>query len=83
MEDMASPVPIYCEVFRVTYVDTSDIGLPMFLTILFFLIVIGPLLSIGVLRLFQTRKRSGLTYIISAIATYVVFMAVLNLVPLG
>ncbi|MDQ0196137.1 hypothetical protein [Paenibacillus wynnii] len=56
-----------------TYVDTSDISAKMFIAVLLFLLVIAPLISLGVLRLFQSRKKSGLMLIGSGIAVYVIF----------
>ena len=56
-----------------TYVDTSDISAKMFIAVLLFLLVIAPLISLGVLRLFQSRKKSGLTLIGLGIAVYVIF----------
>ncbi|MCL6604510.1 MAG: hypothetical protein K6T94_16730 [Paenibacillus sp.] len=56
-----------------TYVDTSDISAQMFITVLLFLLVIAPLISLGVLRLFQSKKKSGLMLIGSGIAVYVIF----------
>jgi len=56
-----------------TYVDTSDISARMFITVLLFLLIIAPLISLGVLRLFQSKKKSGLMLIGSGIAVYVIF----------
>ena len=56
-----------------TYVDTSDISARMFITVLLFLLIIAPLISLGVLRLFQSKKKSGLMLIGSGIALYVIF----------
>jgi len=56
-----------------TYVDTSDVSARMFITVLLFLIIIAPLISLGVLRLFQSKKKSGLLLIGSGIAVYVIF----------
>ena len=61
-----------------TYVDTSDISAKMFITVLLLLLIIAPLISLGVLRLFQSRKKSGLMLIISGIAVYVVFQIIMS-----
>lgn len=62
-----------------TYVDTSDISARMFVTVLLLLIIIAPLISLGVLRLFQSRKKSGLMLIAGGIAVYAVFQLVMSL----
>jgi uncharacterized membrane protein YhaH (DUF805 family) len=62
-----------------TYVDTSDISAQMFITVLLFLLIIAPLISLGVLRLFQSRKKSGLMLIGSGIAVYVIFQIITSL----
>lgn len=56
-----------------TYVDTSDISAAMFITVLLFLIIIAPLISLGILRLFQGKKKQALRYILSGVATYFIF----------
>ncbi|NUU61202.1 hypothetical protein [Paenibacillus agri] len=63
-----------------TYVDTSDISAQMFITVLLFLLIIAPLVSLGVLRLFQSRKKSGFMLIGSGVAVYVVFQMIMLLV---
>jgi len=62
-----------------TYVDTSDISARMFITVLLFLLIIAPLISLGVLRLFQSRKKSGFTLIGGGIAVYVLFQIITSL----
>lgn len=62
-----------------TIVDISNISAPLFVTILFFLLIICPVLSLGVLRLFQGKKRAGITYLASSVVSYVVFMIVLKI----
>ncbi|MNP73278.1 hypothetical protein D3C76_1699720 [compost metagenome] len=63
-----------------TYVDTSDISAQIFITVLLFLLIIAPLVSLGVLRLFQSRKKSGFMLIGSGVAVYVVFQAIMAFV---
>ncbi|WP_028545727.1 hypothetical protein [Paenibacillus taiwanensis] len=63
-----------------TYVNISDISPQLFVTVLFFLLIVCPLISLGVVRLFQQRVKSGVSYIISAIVSYVVFMIVAEIV---
>ncbi|NQX49046.1 hypothetical protein HQN87_27350 [Paenibacillus tritici] len=62
-----------------TYVDTSDISAKMFIGVLLLLLIIAPLISLGVLRLFQSRKKSGLLLIASGIAVYAVFQIIMSL----
>lgn len=61
-----------------TYVDTSDISAQMFITVLLLLLIIAPLISLGVLRLFQSRKKSGFLLIILGIAVYGIFQIVMS-----
>lgn len=63
-----------------TYVDISSISPQLFVTILFFLLIVCPLLSLGVVRLFQQRIKVGITYIASALISYVVFLIVADFV---
>ncbi|EJW20092.1 hypothetical protein M5X00_12785 [Paenibacillus alvei] len=63
-----------------TYVDISSISPQLFVTILFFLLIVCPLLSLGVVRLFQQRIKVGITYIASAIISYVIFLLVADFV---
>ncbi|MGN7765172.1 hypothetical protein [Paenibacillus sp. 22594] len=60
-----------------TYVDTSDISAQMFITVLLLLLIIAPLISLGVLRLFQSKKKSGLLLITCGIAVYVLFQIIM------
>lgn len=59
-----------------TYVDTSDISAQMFITVLLFLLIIAPLISLGVLRFFQSQKKSGFILIGSGLAVYVLFQVI-------
>ncbi|EPY07258.1 hypothetical protein AZ66_19355 [Paenibacillus sp. E194] len=63
-----------------TYVDISSISPQLFVTILFFLLIVCPLLSLGVVRLFQQRIKVGITYIASALVSYVIFLIVADFV---
>lgn len=63
-----------------TYVDISSISPQLFVTILFFLLIVCPLLSLGVVRLFQQRVKVGITYIASALISYIVFLIVADFV---
>ncbi|UHA74814.1 hypothetical protein [Paenibacillus sp. 481] len=63
-----------------TYVNISTISPQLFVTVLFFLLIVCPLLSLGVLRLFQQKTKVGLIHIVSAIVAYIVFMVVADVV---
>lgn len=43
-------------------VDVSDVSLPLFIGGSVFILLIGSFLSLGVLRMFQLRKRQGGLY---------------------
>ncbi|OMD42376.1 hypothetical protein BSK56_25460 [Paenibacillus borealis] len=60
-----------------TYVDTSDLSAQMFITVLL-LLIIAPLVSLGVLRLFQSRKKSGFMLIISGVVVYTIFQVIMS-----
>lgn len=62
-----------------TIVDLSDISVEMFLTVMFFLLIIAPLVSLGVLRLFQGRRKAGLSLIGSGVAGYLIFQLIAGL----
>lgn len=65
-----------------TYVDTSDVSARLFITVLLFLVLIAPLISLGVLRLFQSKKKSGFLLILGGVAVYglfQLFMSVTNI----
>ncbi|MEK5239797.1 hypothetical protein NST99_29465 [Paenibacillus sp. FSL L8-0470] len=61
-----------------TYVDTSDLSVQMFITVLLLLLIIAPLVSLGVLRLFQSRKKSGFMLIISGVVVYAIFQVIMS-----
>ncbi|MFC7678490.1 hypothetical protein [Paenibacillus sp. GCM10028914] len=60
-----------------TYVDTSDISPEMFIIVLLFLLVIAPLFSLAILRLFQGKKKAGLTLIGAGIGVYAIFQLIM------
>ncbi|KAA8786143.1 hypothetical protein Q9R46_25245 [Paenibacillus sp. RRE4] len=62
-----------------TYVDTSDISAPVFVTVLLFLIVLAPLFSLGILRFFQSKKKAGFMYMLSGLLVYVVFQTCMSI----
>ncbi|MEK3733433.1 MULTISPECIES: hypothetical protein [Paenibacillus] len=62
-----------------TYVNTSDISPQMFVTVLLFLLVIAPMFSLGILRLFQGKKKAGLLLMASGVGVYVVFQLIMSL----
>lgn len=62
-----------------TYVNTSDISPQMFVTVLLFLLVIAPLFSLAILRLFQGKKKAGLLLILAGIVVYVIFQLIMKI----
>ncbi|MBD8498407.1 hypothetical protein [Paenibacillus arenosi] len=63
-----------------TYVDISTISPQLFVTVLFFLLIVCPLVSLGIVRFFQQRVKQGLIYIAIAIVSYIVFLIVADFV---
>ncbi|WP_195574227.1 hypothetical protein [Paenibacillus sp. 1001270B_150601_E10] len=63
-----------------TYVDISSISPQLFVTVLFFLLIVCPLVSLGIVRLFQQKTKTGVTYIASAIISYIAFILVADFV---
>ncbi|MGZ9583947.1 hypothetical protein [Paenibacillus marinisediminis] len=63
-----------------TYVDISEISPQLFVTVLFFLMIVCPLVSLGIVRLFQQKVKSGISYIASAVVSYVIFLIVADMV---
>ncbi len=62
-----------------TIVNLSDISIELFVAVMFFLLIIAPLVSLGVLRLFQGRKKAGLSLIGSGVIGYFVFQLIAGL----
>ncbi|MEK4512758.1 hypothetical protein EJP82_18465 [Paenibacillus anaericanus] len=62
-----------------TIVDTSDISVQMFVAVMCFVLIIAPLVSLGALRLFQGKKKAGLSLIGGGILSYFVFQLVSGL----
>ncbi len=63
----------------VTVVDVSNVPAGLFVTGVVFILLIGSFLSLGVLRLFQQRKRQGLTYLGLSVVSLVAMLAVVNI----
>ncbi|WP_151737394.1 hypothetical protein [Paenibacillus tengchongensis] len=61
------------------FLEPSDISTRMFITVLLLLLIIAPLISLGVLRLFQARKKSGVMLIISGLSVYALFQVVMTI----
>ncbi|PYI55116.1 hypothetical protein [Paenibacillus flagellatus] len=59
-------------------VNISGVEPGFFATVAIFLLFILSMLSMGVLRLFQLRKRSGAYYFVAGAAGIVAFVAVLS-----
>lgn len=62
-----------------TIVNLSDISVELFLAVMFFLLLIAPVVSLGVLRLFQGRKKVGFTLLGSGVAGYFLFQLIVGL----
>lgn len=61
-----------------TYVDTSDISAQMFITVLLFLLIIAPLISLGVLRFFKLKRNQDL-FLLAAALLYTCYFSSLHL----
>jgi len=59
-------------------VNISEVGADFFITSALFILFILFMLSLGVLRLFQLRPRSGIFYFVLGAAGIAVFVVVLN-----
>ncbi|MCR8644805.1 hypothetical protein NV379_19315 [Paenibacillus sp. N1-5-1-14] len=59
-------------------IDPS-ITMPQFFIILVFVLLIGSLVSLGILRFFQANKKSGTTFIGLSAVSAAVFIFVVNL----
>ncbi|GIO37618.1 MULTISPECIES: membrane protein [Paenibacillus] len=62
-----------------TIVDLSDISIELFIAVMFFLLIIAPLVSLGILRLFQGKKKVGLSLIGSGVIGYFMFQLIVGL----
>ncbi|RCX13949.1 hypothetical protein DFP94_11961 [Fontibacillus phaseoli] len=62
-----------------TIVNLSDISIELFVAVMFFLLIIAPLVSLGVLRLFQGKKKAGLSLIGSGVLGYFIFQLIVGL----
>lgn len=62
-----------------TIVDLSDISIELFIAVMLFLLIIAPLISLGILRLFQGKKRVGLGLIGSGVIGYFIFQLTVGL----
>ncbi|WP_442601552.1 hypothetical protein [Paenibacillus sp. KN14-4R] len=58
-------------------IDPS-ITMPQFFIILVFVMLIGSLVSLGILKFFQVKKRSGTTFLGLSVVSMAVFICVLN-----
>lgn len=63
-----------------TVVDTSDISAQLFVTVMFFLLIIAPLISLGVLRLFQGKRKAGFGLIGGGVCSYFVFHLIASII---
>jgi len=59
-------------------IDSSITG-PLFITILVFVLVIGSMFSMSVLRFFQQRRRAGTLFLTSSAVSLGIFIYVINM----
>jgi len=62
----------------VTVVDVSNVSLEFFVTGALFILALGSFLSLGVLRLFQQRRRQGIIYLLLFVVTLILMIWVFN-----
>jgi hypothetical protein len=58
----------------VTVTDVSGVSFELFVTGVVFILLIGSFLSLGVLRLFQQRKRQGIIYLVLSVVSFFVML---------
>jgi hypothetical protein len=58
--------------------DVSGVSPGLFITGIIFILLVGSLLSLGVLRFFQQKKRQGTFYFIGSVVSFVVMVLVVN-----
>ena len=68
------------DILTMTYVNLSDISVEMFVTVMLFLLLIAPLVSLGILRLFQGKKKIGFGLVGGGVLVYFVFQLVILLI---
>ncbi|MFC5701083.1 hypothetical protein ACFPVX_07295 [Cohnella faecalis] len=59
-------------------VDVSNVSPALFVTGALFIMLIGSLLSLGVLRMFQQKKKPGIVMFVLAIVSFAVFVGVID-----
>ncbi|MGG1313613.1 MULTISPECIES: hypothetical protein [Cohnella] len=58
--------------------DVSYVSSGLFITGVLFILLIGSLLSLGILRLFQQRKRQGGLYLLGSVLAFAVMVFVVE-----
>ncbi|CAM3789170.1 hypothetical protein COLU111180_08505 [Cohnella lubricantis] len=58
--------------------DVSGVSAGLFIVGIVFILLVGGLLSVGVLRFFQQRKRQGFLYMAGSVVSFVVMVLVVN-----
>lgn len=58
--------------------DVSSVSPGLFITGIIFILLVGSLLSLGVLRMFQQRKRQGSLYFVGSVVSFVAMLFVVN-----
>ena len=59
-------------------VDISDVSVQLFITGVIFIMMIGSFLSLGVLKLFQLKKRQGIIYLVLAVVSLISLILIVN-----
>jgi hypothetical protein len=62
----------------VELVDISDVSVQLFITGVIFIMMIGSFLSLGVLKLFQLKKRQGIIYLVLAVVSLISLILIVN-----
>ncbi|WP_256757140.1 hypothetical protein [Cohnella sp. WQ 127256] len=59
-------------------VDVSNVSPALFITGAIFIMVIGSFMSVGILRLFQLKKRQGGIFMGLSVVSFVMLLVVVN-----
>ncbi|GIO11843.1 hypothetical protein J19TS2_13980 [Cohnella xylanilytica] len=58
--------------------DVSNVSPGLFVTGVIFILLVGSLLSLGVLRFFQQRKRQGSLFMVGSVLSFVAMVLVVD-----
>lgn len=59
-------------------VDVSEVSAGLFIVGVIFILLVGGLLSMGILRFFQTKKGQGWAYMVGSAVSLVAFILIVN-----